>query len=103
MEVLTIFLIVCGLVALIMLLVISCPYHLRWDKKIGLWLSNARKWWQDLHEDIECAPLEQKLSELVKKRLDVAERLLKSQKLRNPNQKRKWYLEKVIYDLKRGR
>jgi hypothetical protein len=65
MEVLTIFLIVCGLVALIMLLVISRPYHLRWDKKIGLWLSNLRKWWQDLQEDIECAPLEQNLNELI--------------------------------------
>jgi hypothetical protein len=40
---------------------------------------------------------------LYKGRWDVAERLLKAQKLRSPNQKRKGYLEKVIYDLKRGR
>ncbi len=103
MEVSAIFLISFGLVTLIMLLTLSRPRQLRWDKKLGLWLSNLRKWWQDLQADIECAPLEQKLNELVKRRWDVAERLLKSQKLRNPNQKRKWYLEKVIYDLKRGR
>ncbi|GBO51589.1 hypothetical protein APA_553 [Pseudanabaena sp. lw0831] len=103
MEVSAIFLISCGLVTLIMLLVLSRPHQLRWDKKLGLWLSNVWQWWQDLQEDIECAPLEQKLNELVKRRWDVAERLLKAQKLRSPNQKRKWYLEKVIYDLKRGR
>ena len=84
------FLVAFGLVSFIMLLALSRPHHLRWDEKLGLWLACWRKWCQDLQVDIECTPLQQKLEELVKRRGDLAERILKSEQLRNPNQKRKW-------------
>jgi hypothetical protein len=83
-------LIVCVLVILIMLLILSRPHHLRWEQKLGLWLANWRRWWQNLQEEIECAPLQQKLEELLKGRWDVAERLLKAERLKNPDRNKKW-------------
>ena len=57
-------------------------------------LTNRRNQWK-------CAPLKQEL----RKRLDAdtAHRLIMSAKLRYPGKPEHWYLEKVLYDLKRGR
>jgi len=49
----------------------------------------------------KCSPLRQEL----RKRLDAdtTHRLIMSAKLRYPGKPEHWYLEKVLYDLKRGR
>ena len=48
-----------------------------------------------------CKPLRRKLLNLVHR--DVAERLINSAKRQHPGKSQSWYLEKVIYDLQRGR
>lgn len=48
-----------------------------------------------------CKALRHKLSQKVNR--DVAERLIRLEKLQHPGKSERWYLEKVIYDLQRGR
>jgi hypothetical protein len=40
---------------------------------------------------------------LVQQQQDVANRLIALERVKKPGQPTEWYLEKVIYDLKRGR
>lgn len=47
------------------------------------------------------AKLRKKLLTLVKNRADMAEGLINKEKLKNPGQSDRWYLEKVIYNLQR--
>lgn len=56
------------------------------------------KSWQ---EDMQCGPLRHKLL----KRVDrgTADRLINAAKYKTPGKSERWYLEKVIYDLERGR
>ena len=51
--------------------------------------------------DKGCKPLRRKLLNLVHR--DTADRLISSAKRQHPGKSERWYLEKVIYDLQRGR
>ncbi|MGD1912583.1 MAG: hypothetical protein ACFB2X_17555 [Rivularia sp. (in: cyanobacteria)] len=51
--------------------------------------------------DRGCKALRHKLLTLVHR--DVAERLIRLAKRQHPGKSERWYLEKVIYDLQRGR
>lgn len=51
--------------------------------------------------DRGCRTLRRKLLNLVHH--DTAERLINSAKRQHPGKSERWYLEKVIYDLQRGR
>lgn len=49
------------------------------------------------------AKLRKKLLILVKNQHDIANNLIRLEKLKNPGHSERWYLEKLIYDLQRGR
>lgn len=51
--------------------------------------------------DRGCRELRRKLLNLV--HYDTADRLISSAKREHPGKSERWYLEKVIYDLQRGR
>ena len=51
--------------------------------------------------DRGCRELRRKLLNLV--HYDTADRLIDSAKRQHPGKSERWYLEKVIYDLQRGR
>ena len=51
--------------------------------------------------DKGCKALRRKLLNLVHR--DTADRLISSAKRQHPGKSERWYLEKVIYDLQRGR
>ena len=51
--------------------------------------------------DRGCKALRRKLLNLV--HYDTADRLISSAKRQHPGKSERWYLEKVIYDLQRGR
>ncbi|MEO1431878.1 MAG: hypothetical protein AAFV71_23015 [Cyanobacteria bacterium J06633_8] len=51
--------------------------------------------------DRGCKALRRKLLNLVHR--DTADRLINSAKRQHPGKSERWYLEKVIYDLQRGR
>jgi Zn-dependent protease len=68
----------------------------RAPKNMGSPISGGFQTWKD-------ARLRKKLLELVKHRQEVADNLITTQKLKNPGHSERWYLEKVIYDLQRGR
>jgi predicted TPR repeat methyltransferase len=57
---------------------------------------------QNMNENWQAQDLSKELLELVRDR-QVAERLLESSRKSNPAKPKKWHLEKIIYDLKRGR
>jgi len=57
---------------------------------------------QAMSEDWQAGNLNKELLELVRDR-QVAERLLEASRKNNPSKPKKWHLEKIIYDLKRGR
>jgi hypothetical protein len=59
--------------------------------------------WQCFCEDVACAPLRKQLLNLVRNKQDTAERLIVSSKKSTPGKSERWYLEKAIYDLRRGR
>ncbi|HBE18177.1 MAG TPA: hypothetical protein DEG17_16455 [Cyanobacteria bacterium UBA11149] len=50
----------------------------------------------------KCHALNRELLQIVRDR-DIASRLVMSAKLNYPGKSEEWYLEKVIYDLRRGR
>lgn len=56
---------------------------------------------RQFQENIKCAPLRNKIL----KRVDraTADRLINAMKYKHPGKGESWYLEKVIYDLERGR
>lgn len=58
---------------------------------------------QEYFENSKCTQLRQELHNLVRCRQDTAERLIALTKQQNPGKSERWYLEKVIWDLQRGR
>lgn len=56
---------------------------------------------QKRFEEWNSASLKRELQQRVKS--DTAERLMSSARIKNPGKSERWYLEKVLYDLKRGR
>lgn len=65
-------------------------------------LRDLADWYRRTAEDARCAPLRKELLKLARSQ-QRAERLISLEKLRNPGKPESWYLEKVIYDFKRGR
>ncbi|NET35271.1 MAG: hypothetical protein F6K19_25125 [Cyanothece sp. SIO1E1] len=59
--------------------------------------------YQRVSEQTPGLSLNRELLNLVHGRRDVATSLLSFEKRRNPGHPESWYLDKVIYDLKRGR
>lgn len=57
---------------------------------------------QTIKEDWQARDLSKELIELVRDP-EVAKRLLDASRKHNPDKPKKWHLEKIIYDLKRGR
>lgn len=62
---------------------------------------SLRKKFQQRLEQWRCVPLKREL--LRRLQPDIASRLIASAKLKTPGKPEHWYLEKVLYDLKRGR
>jgi hypothetical protein len=54
-------------------------------------------------EDAKCTQLRNEILNRVHCRQDIADRLITLAKRQNPGRTERWYLEKVIWDLKRGR
>lgn len=63
---------------------------------------NLVNWYQQTSENAKCASLRKELLRLARSQ-ERAERLISVEKLKNPGKPEYWYLEKVIYDFKRGR
>ncbi len=58
---------------------------------------------QSYCENAKCTNLRRELLNRVHSREDTANRLIALAKQQNPGKSESWYLEKVIWDLKRGR
>ncbi|NJP08972.1 MAG: site-2 protease family protein [Leptolyngbyaceae cyanobacterium RU_5_1] len=65
--------------------------------------SNRTPGWQLFPKDAGITPLRKQLLNLVKQRQETAEQLVALEKAKNPGKPERWYLEKIIYDLRRGR
>ena len=59
------------------------------------------KWWQGYRESNRSNQLQHELMTLLHDRSDTAQRLVNLEKVKHPDQLESWYLDKVIYDLKR--
>jgi hypothetical protein len=62
----------------------------------------SSSWWQKYHEVIHCSRLHHELLILVHDRQDTAQRLINLEKIKYPGQSESWYLDKVIYNLRRS-
>jgi hypothetical protein len=60
------------------------------------------RWWQQDREASYCNQLHHELLTLLHGQSDTAERLINLEKVKHPGQSKSWYLDKVIYDLKRS-
>jgi hypothetical protein len=58
-------------------------------------------WWQKYRETGYCNQQYHELLILLHGQSDTAERLINLEKIKHPGQSKSWYLDKVIYDLKR--
>ncbi len=59
------------------------------------------KWWQEYREADRSSKLHHELMTLVHDRPDTAQRLVDLEKIKHPGQSESWYLDKVVYDLRR--
>jgi hypothetical protein len=57
---------------------------------------------QSFNNDWQTGSLDKELIDRVRDR-ETAKRLLEASRISNPDKPKKWHLEKIIYDLKRGR
>jgi hypothetical protein len=60
------------------------------------------RWRQKDREAGHCNQLHHELLILLHGQSDTAERLINLEKVKHPGQSKSWYLDKVIYDLKRS-
>ena len=60
------------------------------------------KWWQEYREVDRCTRLHYELMILLHGQSDTVRRLVNLEKNLHPGQLESWYLDKVIYDLKRA-
>lgn len=72
----------------------------KWRKRASTKQGFTEKF-KDKLEQRRCTPLKKELLQRFKP--DTAERLIRLAKLQNPGKPEYWYLEKVLYDVKRGR
>ena len=59
------------------------------------------KWWQGHRESNRFSKLRHELMILSHGQSETMERLVNIEKIKHPNQPESWYLDKVIYDLRR--
>ena len=66
------------------------------------------KWWQEYHESVcearqrhRSNKLHHELMILLHGQSDTAQRLIDLEKIKHPGQSESWYLDKVVYDLRR--
>ena len=66
------------------------------------------KWWQGYRQSVyetsqrhRSNELHHELMSLLHNRTDTAQRLVNLEKIKHPGQSESWYLDKVIYDLRR--
>jgi hypothetical protein len=59
-------------------------------------------WWQQYREVKYCNHLENELFNLLHGQSNTAKRLIDLEKIKHPGQSESWYLDKVIYDLRRA-
>jgi hypothetical protein len=59
-------------------------------------------WWQQYREAKSCNRLYHELLILVRGQSALAERLINLEKNKHPGQSESWYLDKVVYDLRRA-
>ena len=66
---------------------------------------NLKSWWQQYRESVECSRLRQELRLLLYGEAgneeDIAKKLIDFEKYTHPGELESWYLEKVIYDLRK--
>ena len=60
------------------------------------------KWWQGHRETCRCEQLDRELMMLLPGKDDTAQKLINLEKNLHPGQLESWYLDKVIYDLRRA-
>jgi Zn-dependent protease len=110
---------------------VKCSNSLQWYEQGNLWRVLQQRFWtfslpvkskssqvptakmtaympqqsrkRGVWDDIRRAGLQRRLMILVQQQQDVANRLIALERVKKPGQTTEWYLEKVIYDLKRGR
>ena len=59
------------------------------------------RWWQQYREVDRYNKLHHELTILLHGQSDTARRLIDLEKIKHPGQSESWYLDKVIYDLRR--
>ena len=59
------------------------------------------KWWQEYRESVCMNQLHHELMLLLHGQFDTAQRLIDLEKVKHPGQSESWYVDKVIYDLRR--
>ncbi|MGL5804755.1 MAG: hypothetical protein ACRC2R_07705 [Xenococcaceae cyanobacterium] len=87
-------------VSLAIYFISAAPTSTRKNRNLS-WLEKFQQGYQYRKEEIQCAPLRRELLKRVN--AETADRLIRGEKIKHPDRSESWYLEKVIYDLKRGR
>jgi hypothetical protein len=64
-------------------------------------INSLTNWFQSYRQASTSSKLRHKLINLVHGRPEIAQRLIALEKRKHPGKSELWYLEKVIYDLKR--
>jgi hypothetical protein len=59
------------------------------------------KWWQKYREANRSNQLHHELMILLHGQSDTAQRLIDLEQIKHPGKSKSWYLDKVIYDLRR--
>lgn len=63
--------------------------------------NTLKNWWQQYRAANRSQELQHELMILLHGQSDTARRLINLEKVKHPGQSENWYLDKVIYDLKR--
>lgn len=58
-------------------------------------------WWQQYREAQRASKLHHELLILLQGQSETAKRLINLEKIKHPGQLESWYLDKVVYDLRR--
>ncbi|WP_036488501.1 hypothetical protein [Myxosarcina sp. GI1] len=60
------------------------------------------RWYQNYRQASVLSQLQRELFTLVHGQKDTAQRLINLEKIKHPGHSQSWYLDKVIYDLRRS-
>ena len=87
---------------LIVLIAIIAGSIALWYYLIGGFSQGSRSSpFKNIKQDLRVPPLRREILKRISP--ETAERLIASERMKNPGKSEQWYLEKVLYDLKRGR